>query len=86
MEIDPYDIAPVENRRTMSETGSTSSMSTGSLYPLEQAEQPAQGQQPLGLLVHPPGVVTKQASGLDRVELQPAGLGIEQVDSPSRRH
>ena len=40
MEIDPYDIAPVENRRTMSETGSTSSMSVSSCTPSSKRNSP----------------------------------------------
>ena len=32
-EIEPYDIAPVENRLTISETGSTSSIGTGGRTP-----------------------------------------------------
>ena len=39
-EIDPYDMAPVENRRTIDSTGSTSSMGTGSRTPSANRNSP----------------------------------------------
>ena len=52
-EMEPYDMAPVENRLTISETGSTSSIGIEARGPRLEAEQAAQRHQPLGLLVHP---------------------------------
>ena len=39
-EIDPYDIAPVENRLTISLAGSTSSMGTGGRRPSVKSNRP----------------------------------------------
>ena len=39
-EIDPYDMAPVENRVTMLETGSTSSIGIGSRTPVRNLNSP----------------------------------------------
>ncbi len=39
-EMEPYDIAPVEKRPTMAETGSTSSIGTGRRTPSAKANSP----------------------------------------------
>ena len=39
-EIDPYDMAPVENRATILETGSTSSMGIGARSPVRNRNSP----------------------------------------------
>ena len=78
--IEPYDIAPVENRLTISLTGSTSSIGTG-VAVAGELQQPAQRHQPLGLGVDVVGVLLEDvvATRPGRV-LQPEhGLRVEQV-------
>ena len=72
----------MENRLTISLTGSTSSIGTrGRAHAVLEPEQPAQGHQPLGLLVDARRVLLEDvvAPGSGGV-LQPEdGLGVEQV-------
>jgi hypothetical protein len=79
--MEPYDIAPVENRLTIDSTGSTSSSGTGGPHALLEGEQPRSVISLRRLLVDPPGVLAEdvvpaRAGGV----LQPEHrLGVEQV-------
>ena len=74
-------MAPVENRLTMLETGSTSSSGTAGRSAGLELQQPAQGHEVLGLVVHAAGVGLEDVvAALTRGVLQPEdGLRVEQV-------
>ena len=74
-------MAPVENRLTISETGSTSSMEIGCALAGLEAEQAAQRHQALGLLVHAVRVLLEDvvAAGAGGVLEAEDRLRVEQV-------
>ena len=81
LEIEPYDIAPVAKRLTISLTGSTSSIGTGGAHAVTEGEQAAQCRQSPRLIVDQPRVflVDVVALGTRGVLELEDGLRIEQV-------
>ena len=79
-EIEPYDIAPVAKRFTISHAGSTSSIGTGGRT-LAEREQAAQRREALRLVVDKARVllVDVVSLGSRRVLELEHGLGVEQV-------
>ena len=91
-EIEPYDMAPVEKRRTIDDTGSTSSSGTGDRPVSSEARRrnsPRKRPQPRRLVVDGPGVlledVVARASGSSAAACAPWS-GLKRWNSPSRRH
>ena len=91
-EIDPYDIAPVENRRTMAETGSTSSTGIGGRAP--GASTPLIRISPRSVMSFAAWSSTRDVYSLKisyrRLRVACCSLntvcGLNRCGSPSRRH
>ncbi len=80
-EMEPYDMAPVENRATMSATGSTCSSGTGGRTPSRKVKSPRSVISRSGLVVDPVGVLAEDVgAALPGRVLEPEDrLGVEQV-------